>query len=86
MSAYLDEVRAKEAKQLAADGYEPVLAKSRWVFLRKRKNLSAKQKLRLSDLLKLDLKTVEAYLLVESFNGIWEYVIVQIQPCKSALA
>ena len=69
----LDQIRAKEAKQLEADGYEPVLSKTRWLFLHRRKNLSGKQELRLRDVLKFDLKTVQAYVLVESLNGIWDY-------------
>jgi transposase len=38
----IDEVRAKEAKRLAADGYEPVLKRSRWPFLKRRENLTFK--------------------------------------------
>ena len=33
----LDEVRAEEAKRLVRDGYEPVLKKSRWCFLKRRR-------------------------------------------------
>ena len=58
---------------MKSDGYEPVLSKTRWLFLHRRKNLSGKQELRLRDVLKFDLKTVQAYVLVESLNGIWDY-------------
>jgi len=36
----VDEVRRQEAKQLAADGYEPVLKNSRYCFLKRRSNLT----------------------------------------------
>jgi len=69
----LDEVRAGEARQMKQDGYEPVLKKTRWLLLRRRKDLSGKQKHRLKDLLQYNLKTVRAYLLVEGFDAFWEY-------------
>jgi len=70
----LDEVRAAEAKQLARQGYEPVLKRSRWCFLKREENLSEKQRTKLSDLLQYDLKSVRGYLLKESFQLLWEYV------------
>ncbi len=47
----IDEVRAAEAKELAADGYEPVLKHSRWCFLKRVANLTGKQSARLADLM-----------------------------------
>jgi len=70
----LDEVRAAEAKQLARHGYQPVLKRSRWCFLKREENLSDKQRTKLSDLLQYDLKSVRGYLLKESFQLLWEYV------------
>jgi len=69
----IDEVRAAEAKELAARGYEPVLKHSRWCFLKRAVNLTGKQRVRLNDLLCYSLKTVRAYLLKESFQALWEY-------------
>ena len=69
----IDEVRAAEAKQLAAQGYEPVLKHSRWCFLKRVANLTRKQSARLADLMCYSLKTVRAYLLKESFQALWEY-------------
>lgn len=69
----IDELRAAEAKELAALGYEPVLKHSRWCFLKRTENLTSKQRTRLADLLQLGLKTVRAYLLKESFQALWEY-------------
>ena len=69
----LDEVRAKEVKRLKGKGYEPVLKKSRWCFLKRRENLTEQQGFRLRELLQMNLKTVRAYLLKESFQQLWEY-------------
>jgi len=69
----LDEVRAEEAKRLQRDGYEPVLQKSRWCFLKRPANLTDKQTVKLSELLKYNLRTVRAYLLREEFQRFWEY-------------
>ena len=69
----IDDVRAAEAKELARNGYEPVLTHSRWCFLKRPENLTDKQRTRLGDLLQYGLKTVRAYLLKESFQALWEY-------------
>ena len=70
----IDEVRAKEAKRLAADGYEPVLKRSRWPFLKRKENLTEQQCLKLRDLLRYNLQTVRAYLLKGDFERFWSYV------------
>jgi transposase len=69
----LDEVRAAEAKRLVIDGYEPVLKRSRWCFLKRPENLTEKQTVKLSEILKYNLRTVRAYLLREEFQRLWEY-------------
>jgi transposase len=69
----LDEVRAEESKRLVRDGYEPVLKKSRWCLLKRPDNLTDKQTVKLSELLKYNLRTVRAYLLREEFQRLWEY-------------
>jgi transposase len=69
----LDEVRAEEAKRLVRDGYEPVLKKSRWCFLKRPENLTDRQTVKLSELLKYNLRSVRAYLLREEFQRVWEY-------------
>jgi transposase len=69
----LDEVRAEESKRLVRDGYEPVLKKSRWCFLKRPENLTDKQTVKLSELLRYNLRTVRAYLLREEFQRLWEY-------------
>ena len=68
----LDQVRANEARRMKQDGYLPVLRKSRWCLLKRKQNLTGRQKFRLRDLLQYNLKTVRAYLLKESFQQLWE--------------
>jgi transposase len=72
-SKALDEVRAEEAKRLVRDGYEPVLKQSRWCFLKRPENLTDNQTVKLSEVLKYNLRTVRAYLLREEFQRFWEY-------------
>lgn len=69
----VDKVRATEAKEMASKGFEPVLKKSRWCFLKREKNLTKAQHLKLTDVLQYDLRTVRAYLLKQSFDHFWTY-------------
>jgi transposase len=69
----VDEVRRQETKELAAKGYQPVLNKSRYCFLKRKSNLTTKQKVRLNELLRYSLKTVRAYQIKESFDVFWKY-------------
>ena len=72
-SKALDKVRRKEAARLRKQGKKPVLAKSRWCFLKKRGNLTTKQRGKLRELLRMNLRTVKAYLLTEQFEHFWTY-------------
>ena len=54
--------------------HDPVLCKTRFCFLKRKENLTEKQSGRLSELLKMNLRTVKAYLLKEDFQRFWEYV------------
>jgi transposase len=74
MNKAIDEVRAGEARQMKADGYEPVLKHSRWCLLKRPENLTEKQTVKLSELLKYNLRSVRAYLLREDFQRFWLYV------------
>jgi len=69
----LDKVRRQEVRRLRQKGTEPVLAKSRWCFLKKRANLTTKQRGKLRELLQMNLRTVKAYLLAEQFEHFWTY-------------
>jgi transposase len=73
MNKALDEVRAAESRRMAQAGFEPVLKKTRWCLLKRKENLTGKQKFRLRDLLRYNLKTVRAYLLKEDFQQLWDY-------------
>lgn len=73
MNKALDEVRAAETRRLVRDGFQPVLSKSRWCVLKRKENLTAKQQVRLRDLLRYNLQTVRAYLMKEDFQQFWAY-------------
>ena len=60
--------------QLKADGYEPILKRSRWCLLKRRENLTEKQTLKLAELMKYNLENVRAHLLREDFQQFWKYV------------
>ena len=74
MNKAIDKVRASEQRKLESNGYEPVLKKSRWCLLKRKENLTAKQSVKLKELLVYNLQSVKAYLLKEQFNLFWEYV------------
>jgi len=69
----VDEVRAKEAKELARNHFEPVLKHTRFCFLKRPENLTANQDLKLRDVLQYDLRSVRAYLLKQAFEAFWTY-------------
>jgi len=72
MNKALDEVRAAEARQMAREGHEPLLKKTRWCVLKRKDHLTPQQKFRLRDLLRYNLRTVRAYLLKEDFQQFWK--------------
>lgn len=74
MNKAIDKVRAGEARQMKEDGYEPILKHSRWCLLKRRENLTDKQTVKLSELLKYNLSSVRAHLLREDFQQFWEYI------------
>ncbi len=73
MNKAIDEVRAKEARELKAKGYEPVLTNARWLLLKRPENLSAKQEPRFAELLQYNRRSVRAYLIKEDFQFFWNY-------------
>jgi transposase len=72
-SKAIDEIRAEEAKRLERDGYEPVLKRSRWCFLKRPENRTDKETVKLSEILRYNLRTVRAFLQREEFQRFWEY-------------
>jgi transposase len=69
----VDQTRRREAGELKRQGREPVLARSRWCLLKRPENLTENQRPRLRELLRMNLRTVRAYLLKEDFKFFWEY-------------
>lgn len=73
MNKAIDEVRAQEARTLKKAGGDPVLTHTRWCLLKRPRNLTDKQRGRLHELLRHNLRTVRAYLLKEDFQFLWDY-------------
>jgi len=74
MNKALDEVRRREVHRLYMEGYEPVLKKTKWCILKRTYNLTKKQKGVMRELLRMNLRTVRAYLMKEDFQRFWDYV------------
>lgn len=75
LSKAIDEVRAKEAKELRARGLKPFLTRTRWLLLKRPENLTPKQEIGLGELLlRSNLRSVRAYLLKEDLQRFWSYV------------
>jgi len=68
----VDQVRKDEARELKAQDPD-LLKKTRYIWLKNPWNLSDNQRLRLSELEKLNLKINRAYLLKEAFRQFWTY-------------
>lgn len=69
----INEVRTEEVRQLKKDGYEPILKGGRWLLLKRPENLTDKQAVKLSELLKYNLRSIRSYLMKEDFQRFWEY-------------
>ena len=74
LSKAIDEIRAQEARDLKAKGYQPLLKRTRWLLLKRPEHLNEAQDSKLADLLRWNLRTVRAYLLKEQLQLFWEYV------------
>jgi transposase len=68
----VDEVRAKEARELARKGHQ-ILKHTRWCFLKRRENQTVNQRRKLREVLRHPLRTVRAFLLKKSFECFWAY-------------
>ena len=69
----VDEVRAKEARELARKGYAPILKHSRFCFLKRKEKQTVNQRRKLREVLRYDLRTVRAFLHKEAFDAFWSY-------------
>jgi transposase len=72
----VDEVRRAEVRRLKAAGYENILARLKYCFLKRKGNLTDRQQVSLKEVLQYDLRSVRAYLLKESFELFWAYTSV----------
>jgi len=68
----VDEVRKEEARDLKKVNPD-ILKGTRYMWLKNPENLTEKQRVRLSSLVKLRLKVNKAYILKESFSWLWQY-------------
>lgn len=70
----IDRIRAEEMRELNKQGRQATLTNSRWLFLKRPENLSDHQHEKLSELLRLNLRIVRAYLLKEGLQRFWTFV------------
>ncbi|MCF6151548.1 MAG: hypothetical protein E3K38_04495 [Candidatus Kuenenia stuttgartiensis] len=69
----IDQIRKEEVKKLKEEGADNVLEKSCWLLLKSPENLTEKQTVRLSRIVKINLSSVKSYLMREDFQRFWEY-------------
>lgn len=69
----VDETRRMDAAELRRNGDDVTLKHTRWCLLKRPRKLTDKQTGRLSELLRLNLRTARAYILKEDFNHFWTY-------------
>jgi transposase len=73
LSEATDKVRRQEVHHLRAKGLQPILKDSRWCLLRRPKNRTKTDKLKLCELLQYNLRSVRCMLLRWQFDGFWKY-------------
>lgn len=69
----INEIRTAEARKMRQEGYQEVLTHTKYCFLKNPENLTDNQKIKLTDVLQYDLKSVRAYQLKEAFQCFWTY-------------
>lgn len=73
LSKAIDDTRRAEVRDLRARGRAPYLSKSRYILLKHQHRLGDDQRSRLAELLRVNLRTVKAYLLKERLLQFWNY-------------
>ena len=73
LSKAVDTVRRQEVRALRARGRHAVLTHTRWILLKRPDNLTPHQRVRLRDLVKVNLRSVRAYMLKETLQRFWTY-------------
>jgi transposase len=69
----IDKVRRAETHALAQAGLAPLLKRMRWALLKHRRNWSHKERIRMRELRGSGLRSMRAFVLVESFEHFWTY-------------
>ena len=69
----VNETRKEDVAKLKKSGREPILKKSKYIFLKNPENLTDTQAEKLSELMKCNLRVIRAYLMKEDFERFWEY-------------
>lgn len=69
----IEKIRRQEVRALANAGLDPLLKNMRWTLLKHRRNWTKKDRRRMRDLLASGLRSIRAFLLVESFEHFWSY-------------
>ena len=70
-SQAIDEVRAAEARKLAAEGRAPVLKHSRWLLLKRPENLTDGQAERLAELVRRNLRSRRTFNRLRAVSPYW---------------
>jgi transposase len=73
LSKAIDTVRREEVRRLRAAGRPALLTKTRWLLLKRREHLTANERGRLRQLLRINLRSVRVCLLKEQFQHFWTY-------------
>lgn len=69
----LEEVRRRETEAHVKAGISPPLKKMRWPLLKHRRNWTAADRRRMREVIGSGLRSIRAFLLVESFEHFWTY-------------
>lgn len=69
----VDKTRRSEVHALKKSGKPAYLKKKRWLFNKRKSNLSNHERRSLRDVLAINLTTVKAYLFKEDFDHLWNY-------------
>jgi transposase len=69
----IDQIRRAESQAMSHAGLAPLLKRLRWTLLKHRRNWTANERGRVRELLNCGLRSLRAFLLVESFEHFWTY-------------
>ena len=72
-SEAIDKIRRAETQARAKAGLDPLLKRMRWALLKHRRNWNRKERRRMRELVGSGLRSIRAFLLVESFEHFWTY-------------